>query len=271
MSDPLLVDPLFFRIPTWVIAVSLLATIVVVWESCFKLGVRHRRPGDDSELTTIEAAVAGLLALILAFSFGMASDRFDAREGVIVHEANSIETMNYRCDFFASSEQAACRRALARYAALRVGFYDAGHDLDEMRRVLHDSEHLHAELWAMARRSQAVQDTPALAIAVTTLNELIDLNTERVAAQRRIVPIEVTMVTLLLCIAWSGFAGYACGLAHNHHRGPWLGFAVMISLVVYMNIDLDRPGRGFIRPVRGHQSMVELARKLAREQAAQPP
>jgi hypothetical protein len=235
--------------------------MIAIWEVFFRLGSSQR--GDkEHDLGPIDAAVAGLLALILAFSFSMAAERFDEREEVIVREANALDTTHWRCDFLASTEQAACRELLSRYAEVRVAFYEAAHNLEKLRDVVARSERLHGQLWELVRRSQAVRDTPALALTIASLNELIDLHTDRLAAQRRIVPQEVTAVTLSMCLAWGAFAGYLCGLAGKRVRASWIGFAVLVSVVIFVSIDLDRPGRGFIRPVRGHAVMVDLAAQL---------
>ena len=263
-------EPLLYRIPGWLIGLGLFLAMTGVWEFFYRLGHRHRKASSREKLGPIETAVAGLLALILAFSFSMASERFDHREEVIIAEANALETTYLRCDFLPPSEEAACRDLLIRYAALRVEFYEAAHHADKVRSVNERSERLHGELWELVRRGQLAEDTPAFALTAAATNELIDLHTDRVAAQRRIVPALITWLTLFLCISWGGFAGYVCGLAEVRQHASWLGFAVLASVVVYVSIDLDRPGRGLIRPVRGHAVMVDLAKKLAAQGTTRP-
>ena len=219
----------------------------------------------QKELGAIETAVAGLVALILAFSFSMASERFELREDVLVREANAIETTYLRCNFLVASETDACRKTLAQYAAIRAQLYGFGADRARLQEGVKKSEALQEALWAIVTRSQRERDTPAQALTISALNELIDLHTERVAAWRRIVPQEVTIVTLSLCVAWSAFAGYAFGLARNRQLVSWVGLAALASLVTLVSLDLDRPGRGFIRPARGQASLEELAQRLARK------
>lgn len=259
-------QPLLYGVSAWIIAAALLLGMIAIWKGFYLLGAKKAaQSGRVRDLSPVDAAVAGLLALILAFSFNMASERFDAREEVIVREANALETAHLRCDFLLADEQVACRDALRRYARLRVAFYESARDTERFRAVLDQSERVQRELWETVKRSQQSLDTPAQALAIASINELIDLHTERLAAQRRIVPQEVTWMTLTLCLAWSAFVGYACGLALNHQLVSWFGFALLVSLVLFLDLDLDRPGRGFVRPVRGHAVMVELERKLALE------
>jgi hypothetical protein len=253
-------EPFLYQISAWYIAAFLFAGMVAIWELFFRLGVQsrgRRKAMDDSEAITlgsIDTAVGGLLALILAFSFSMASERFDMRENVIIREANAVGTAFFRCSFLMPEEQAGCRSELARYARLRAEFFEVGHDRERLQQVIEKSEDLHHALWARVERSVPQRDTPSVAQLIVSLNELFDLNTERVGAQRRVVPQEVTVVTILLCLAWSAFTGYAFGLTSNRQFGAWLGFAGLVTLVVLTTLDLDRPTRGFVRPVRGTSS-----------------
>jgi hypothetical protein len=107
------------------------------------------------------------------------------------------------------------------------------------------------------------RENPLNGLLVASLNELIDLGTERIAAERRVVPEEVIVVTIMICFALAGFGGYGFGLVRNPQFVPWIGFAFLISLVFWVTLDFDRPGRGFIRPVRGNAIMKALARDLA--------
>ena len=192
----------------------------------------------------------------------MASERFDLREDVIVKEANSVDTAHFRCSFLVPEEQAGCRQELARYARLRVEFFEAGHDQERLQRVIDASENLQRVIWRRVERSIPKRDTPSAAQLVAALNELFDLNTDRVAAQRRVVPQEITVVTMALCVAWSAFAGYAFGLTSNRQFGAWIAFTLLVTVVVLTTLDLDRPGRGFIRPARGNSVMEDIARTL---------
>jgi hypothetical protein len=91
---------------------------------------------------------------------------------------------------------------------------------------------------------------------------MIDLGEERHAANRHVVAGLITTATLGLCIAWAAFAGYGFGVKGNARSLAWVGFSLLICVVVYITIDLDRPGRGVIRPVRGHSIMLDLMREI---------
>jgi hypothetical protein len=260
-------EPLIHRGPPGLFPLLLLLGMVAVWHALFRAGTKRRsRTGATVELGPIESGVAGLLALILAFSFNMASLRFEHREDVIVREANAIETAYLRCAFLTPSEQAGCRTTLARYAQTRVALFEARDDRARLRELLALSQSLQGELWAGIERSQRELDRPSQGKMIEAANALIDLHTERVAARLRIVPQEVTLVVFVLCLAWSAMAGYAFGLARNNAIIPWTGFATLACLVIFVSLDLDRPTAGFVRPRRGQAILQDLAVRLHAKQ-----
>jgi hypothetical protein len=72
-----------------------LAAILACSEIGRRLGVRvGGRGGDD--VSTLEGAILGLLALMIGFTFAMALSHFDARRDAVLHEANAIGTTALR-------------------------------------------------------------------------------------------------------------------------------------------------------------------------------
>ena len=68
-----------------------LAAILIVSEIGWQLGIRAKGEA-GSNFSTLESAMLGLLALMLAFTFSMALTRFEARRDALLNEANAIGT-----------------------------------------------------------------------------------------------------------------------------------------------------------------------------------
>ena len=68
----------------------------------------------------------GLLGLLLAFTFGMAGDRFDDRKGLVVEEANAIGTAWLRTDLVPEPMRTQARDVLRAYTRQRVEAVRAG-------------------------------------------------------------------------------------------------------------------------------------------------
>jgi hypothetical protein len=259
-------EPLLYQVPGWVIALVLWAGLNLAWLGFYKLGrresARNEKLNRKSTIGPVESAVSGLVALMLAFSFSLAATRHGEREAVIVREANAIGTAFLRCDFVNTSDRAFCRDRLRHYARIRVDYFEVGHDLQRHAEVVQRSKLVQSEVWERASHFAKDADTPSRALLLAVLNEVIDLSAEREAATRHIVAPLITNTMLAMCLAWAGFAGYAYGLRSNRRSAAWLGFSALVTLVVFITLDLDRPGRGLIRPVRGHSLMVDLMHEL---------
>ena len=67
----------------------------------------------------LEAAVFGMLGLLIAFSFGGAVSRFEARRDLIVQEANALGTLWLRLDLLPTKEQGPVRDLVRRYLDAR--------------------------------------------------------------------------------------------------------------------------------------------------------
>ena len=91
---------------------------------------------------------------------------------------------------------------------------------------------------------------------VQSLNEMIDAYASTVAEIDRHVPEFVLFLLYGAFIVSGGVIGYASGLAN--HRPALVTYLMVgvIALLLYMVMDLDRPGRGVIRV--SVQSLLDL-------------
>src|SRR5215472_16199663 len=104
-----------------------LPTVFCLWLAA-RVGValRRRRPlADDvkEDFGVIQAATLTLLALIIGFSFSMATSRYDLRKNYEEAEANAIGTEYVRAGLMPASDAAKVRTQLRKYTDLRIAFY----------------------------------------------------------------------------------------------------------------------------------------------------
>ena len=94
------------------IVVVLLALILASNEAGYRFASRQSEKKDEGEKTqtnAIQAAMLGLLALLLGFTFTMALQRFDSRSQAVIDEANAIGTAYLRIDLLPDQPQRAAR------------------------------------------------------------------------------------------------------------------------------------------------------------------
>ncbi len=110
-----------FSIP--LIFVLLALAGMIVYEIGFRIGRWHQaRTHEEQEgfADTLVGAVLALLAFLLAFTVGMASSRFDARNDLALREANAIQTTYLRAMMLPEPFAENARELLREYVPLRV-------------------------------------------------------------------------------------------------------------------------------------------------------
>ena len=83
------------------------------------LGVRAiGRGGDD--VSTLEGAILGLLALMISFTFAMALSRYEARRDAVLIEANAIGTTALRARLLPAPYNVDINKLLQEYVRIRL-------------------------------------------------------------------------------------------------------------------------------------------------------
>src|SRR5206468_438660 len=115
-----------------------------------------------------------------------------------------------------------------------------------IRDVLDRMTQMHARMTALV--DKAVNDgTPVVVPLTNTLNEVTSSHASRLAALEDRLP--TTIVGLLFVAGAIAVAlmGAQAGHAQRSQIMGILGFILLLSLVVYVIMDLNQPSRGFIR------------------------
>src|SRR6188472_1958263 len=85
--------------PLWGLFIAILAVVLLSVECGYRLGkfrLSRREQEKEAPVGTMVGATLGLLAFILAFTFGLAAARFDTRRQLLLDEANAIGTTYLR-------------------------------------------------------------------------------------------------------------------------------------------------------------------------------
>ena len=248
-------------LPLWALVAALIAGNLLFDECGFRLGrLRARQSGKESAdaVGTVVAAELGLLAFLLAFSFGIVVSRFDLRRHMALDEANAIGTTFLRAEMLPDAHGASIRHLLRTYADVRLAA-TTGAPIDEL---LRRSEQIHQQLWteAVAAAQHDPRSVPA-GLFIQSLNELIDLHTARVmAALRSRMPAAVWIVLFTVGLLAFFTMGYQAGLTRAGRSPAAVVLALTFGATVWLVADLDRPGEGFLRV--SQEPMIEVRRMM---------
>jgi hypothetical protein len=207
-------------------------------------------------VAAIVAAGLGLLAFLLAFTFGMAASRFDTRRGLVLDEANAIGTTYLRAALLPEPHRTEIRTLLREYVDLRLEAVQPGMAVSARER----SEELQGRLWAQAV-SVAEKPTPITGLFIQSLNEVIDLHAKRVTlGLRNRIPLTIWVALYSTAILAMAGVGYYAGLASTTRSLATLALVVTFSGILCLIADLDRPQEGLLEV--SQQAMVDLRKSL---------
>lgn len=224
---------------------------------------RHEQPAASSAyVSSLQGALLGLLALLLAFTIAMAVSRFDARKALVVEEANAIGTTYLRARLLPDAAMGESRQLLREYLPHRLELYNAGIDEARLEAVNKATARIQARLWDIAAaESRRDPASVATALYIDTLNGTIDLAEKRLAALKNQLPETILYVVFAVALGGLGLLGYGTSLT-GRHRGVSSGvFVVLVAMVLMVILDMDRPRRGLIRVDQG--SLLRLQESMA--------
>jgi hypothetical protein len=221
----------------------------------------YRRPHSLEEKETpvgsMVGATLGLLAFMLAFTFGLAGSRFEDRRQVLLSEANAIGTTYLRAAMLPEPMRTEAQNLLREYVDVRIEAVQPG----KLDQAITQSEELHTRLWSVAVAATEKDRSPITALYVQSLNEMIDVHAKRVmAGVRSRVPGMIWIVLYLLAILSMVMIGYHEGLTKSRRSIAVIALVLGFSSVLYLIADLDRPVHGTLRV--SQQSMIDLRKSM---------
>jgi hypothetical protein len=238
-----------FRASSFVLVVI----VVVVVVGAAGVGVtagrraRHGRDAIREPASAVQASLLGFIGLLLAFGLTMAVSRYQSRRDAVVSEANALGTTWLRAQTLAEPERSESLVLLRRYADLRVDLSHIRTGTEDFDAAEAEAEAIQRELWA--RAGTALQQAPtdsAPRLYVETLNELIDADTTRAATLGNRIPSAVVYLQIVGSAIAMAALGFFLGL-HGRGVGAALLAATLVTLILLVILDLDRPTRGVVK------------------------
>ena len=249
--------------PLWIVFLLTIAFAFLSIVLGIRIGLWKRAQAKDSHDAPIDAivgALLGLLAFILTFTFGMASNRFDARRQLLLDEVNAIGTTVLRAHMLPEPEQSASIDLFRTYVDLRV---EGINHPERLTHALAQSDSLQIQLWTRAISMASRMNTPVSALYISSLNEVIDLETSRKT---------VVLLYRIPAAIWAGLGiitfltmatvGFHFGLSGKPHWTLCFVLAMSFATVILLITELDRPKQDILKVNQG--AMIELQQRLHR-------
>jgi len=239
------------------------ASFLVLWFSAwvgFNI-LRQKRSleeGFREDFGVIRAATLTLLALIIGFSFSMATGRYDQRKSFEEAEANAIGTELARAGLLPPADATRVRTLIRKYLDQRILFYTT-RDVQELRQVNDQTAELQNELWSTVAAPSTAQPSPVVALAVSGMNDVLNSQGYTQAAWWNRIPHAAWGLMAAIAVCCNLLVGYGARTPESHPV-LILVLPLVLSIAFMLIADIDSPRGGFIHIAP--QNLLSLAESL---------
>lgn len=251
--------------PTGVLFGGSVILVVICIEIGYRVGIIVRRRSQsekESAVSAITGSILALLAFILAFTFGIVSNRFDTRKELVRNEANAIRTAWLRSDFLPDTDRIVAKELLLKYVDLRLEVMTK--NINDAPAYIEKSEDIQHQLWDMAvENARKDMNSDVAALYIESLNQIIEIQALRIAVglQMRIPGGIWTILISLIIIAMLA-VGYQTAISDSRRTWTIILLAMSFSLVILLIVVLDQAKSRFIhvpqQPLIDVQTMMSV-------------
>jgi hypothetical protein len=224
--------------------------------------LRHHSQVLREPFGVLQAALLGVVGLILAFGLSLAVGRYESRRTAVVDEANAIGTTYLRAQLIPEPARTRSLALLREYTDLAIRLAHDVPSSSDMRRTAAEEAVVQRRLWRLA--DEALDAEPVASgprLYVDSLNTMIDMQTVRISGLNNRVPgavlaLEVIGAAIALALLGLFLSVLGRGLL------PIVFAAALVSMLLLVTFDLDRPVRGLITvpstPLESVRASMEL-------------
>jgi hypothetical protein len=165
----------------------------------------------------------------------------------VVEEANAIGTTYLRAQTLAEPVRTASLERLVRYTDTSIRVSQSVPGSPAERRAIADGQQLQRQLWHLAGQAlDAAPTASAPRLYVESLNQMIDMQTVHVSALGNRVPGAVLTLEVAGAAVALGLLAFYLAILGRGVLTVLLA-AALVTLLLLVTFDLDRPTRGLIR------------------------
>lgn len=252
-----------YQLPLWLVAFVFLILLLIPMELGFRFGVRrkslHPSSGGEAASDVTLTSMLALLGLMLAFTYSFSMSRADLRKVALVDEVNAIGTAFLRADLLPEPGRSDLRQRLFDYAKSRYVEPGTVKTLEELQKVVTHSVEVQSRLWPTmkaALQNPGNLSGPEKALLISSVNEVLDCHTRRIAVFYDRLPTAVLALLILIAAAALSMAAYALAFRGQFNRLRMTAFALVLASLMFMILDYDMVMRGLIQV--DHRSLVTL-------------
>lgn len=213
-------------------------------------GRRHISKNPDHKIEVVgvaESAVFGLLALLIAFTFSGAYDRFEHRKLHLLEEAHSYELAYEYVSVFPDKYQQTLQQGIRDYLSANINAYKDSNKPASLIVDEEKSDKIRNSIWQTAViASHNTANQSAAANALQAVSDMFAKSNTGIMLSKVHPPVIIFALLIILAALGAFLAGYIS--AESKHRRPihTLFYVILTAFTIYVVINLEYPRAGFI-------------------------
>jgi hypothetical protein len=249
-------------LPIWGVYLLTMLVLYLSIEVGFRSGLHiEKRWPDHSEagVGTIVGASLAFLGFLLALITSAAMNIFNERRILVVNEANAIGTTYLQAEYLPEPYSENSRKLLREYVDMRIAVLQR----DKRDASIARAEEIHQELWSQVIPLVKASPDPTTALYVSSLNEVIDIHSERYDIQLYVrIPPTILMGLYLVGMFTMLLIGMQASYSGKRNILSLVMLVTILSLVFMLITDLERSSQGLIQvsqqPLSALQEQLRL-------------
>jgi hypothetical protein len=222
----------------------------------------HKNPKTVNAMA--EGAIFALLGLLVAFTFSTASQRFDGRRALIIEETNAIGTAYLRLDLLPSDLSLTIKSEFKEYIRKRLELYKRISEPTAAKQSLIESEELQKKIWDKSLKGcSESQESYSCMLLLPALNNMFDIANTRLNHTQIHPPVVIFLFLIGLALLSSFLAGYNFTINKSTGGIYVLSYSFVITLTIYLIIDMEYPRLGLIRVDSFDQILMDIEKSLS--------
>jgi hypothetical protein len=214
-----------------------------------RFGIYRRKDQDELQhapVGTVVGSAFALLAFMLAFTFQIATNRYEARKELLLDEVTNIRTTYLRAGLLKEPMRSDTKELLVKYTDIRA---DLAKDTSKINIAISSSQEILNKLWNYAETlAEEDRSSEIYALFTSSVNDLVDDFNQRITMtfEYRIPPL---VLWILLIIAFFSMftIGYQFGISGKGSFRINVSLSIIFAVVMFLIISLDRPETGLAR------------------------
>lgn len=257
---------IFDAFSIWELYIGMIVILLITFEIGYQLTKYSSLSNEKQGFNFTSPMVGGLLgmlAFVLAITFGMAAGQHNERKLNVLEEANAIGTAYLRADLLSEPNQQIVKKLLKEYVDIRVNIIGET-DRKTVKATLDRSNEINNLVWSEV--SSAVKKEPHVysGTVIESINNMIDMNQKRIigAIYNRI-PESFWLIFLAISGLTMITMGFQARISKARRMIAVLPLIIAFTTLAEVIIDLDRPQQGLIKV--GQEAMLDLQKTMRLE------